>query len=164
MTRQADYQADAAARRVWTVWVAGSGRHEGVNPSCYVIDADTMTEAKRRAWLAHQWIETSERGLVAADGTVPTWSHARNAAVGPAVPADDVVIDCPPFGCWEGAPFGCADPAHRDGSELASAMCRCGWFWRRLRWAEMQPVIDLDRLIALGYPIHQHPPPEENSW
>lgn len=157
MTPQADHAA-----RVWTVRVAGPERHDGESPYCYAIDADTLSDAKQRAWLTHLWIETSEHGTVAADGTAPNRPADHTAPGSARYGVDVVVIDCPAYPCHAGTPFGCGDPGH-DWPVPARPACRCPWSWHRLRWAEGQPPISLDRLAALGYRIHR-PPPEEHTW
>ncbi|GAB2709499.1 hypothetical protein [Nocardia thraciensis] len=149
----------AGAARVWAIEVAGPGRHDGERPHGYLIDADTLADAARRAWLVHLWTEASEHGLVAADGTVPSWSAARNYATGPHPRADDVLVLSGQESCCTAITSTGSDPHHPGGSLSEVVTCRCGAQWCHITWAQVAPHIDLDRLHALGYRVHG-PTPE----
>ncbi|WP_280385110.1 hypothetical protein [Nocardia wallacei] len=151
----------AGAARVWAIEIAGPGRHDGERPHGYLIDADTLADAARRAWLVHLWVEASEHGLVAADGTVPSWTAARNHATGPHPRADDVLVLSGHECCCTATITTDDSDSSRTGSSLpgmASRYCGGTWWWR-VTWAQAAPHIDLDRLHELGYPIHG-PTPE----
>jgi hypothetical protein len=144
---------------LYTINVSGSERHDGEKPYTVVVDADSMTQAKRAAWLWFVWNIASECGQVAANGTIPGRPDLDLLAA--AHNDDVVVIDCPEFRCHAGEPFTCGDPYHyeKDVTEQ-SQNCRCTFYWY---WAHDQEPMDLNRLTELGYRIPDAAP-EENRW
>lgn len=142
-----------------TINVSGSERHDGEKPYTVVVDANSMPEAKRSAWLWFVWNIASECGQVAADGTIPSWPDLAPVAVSR---NDDVVIvDCAEFRCHIGEPFKCGDPCHYDENvKDRSPLCMCSFNWY---WVHDEKPMDLDRLRELGYQIPDIAP-EENQW
>ncbi|MFC9995707.1 hypothetical protein [Nocardia sp. NPDC127526] len=149
--------------KVFTINVSGRERHDGEKPYTYVLHGDSMIDAKRSAWLFHIWDDISERGTVAADATVPTFSAEYNDIWRNPDHADVVVIDCPQFPCAEGLPFDCKSPIHA-GEKPFKGMrkCRCPWHWNAVSGVDLKHI-DNALLIELGYTLPDTAP-EENTW
>ncbi|KZM72248.1 hypothetical protein [Nocardia terpenica] len=153
--------------KLFTINVSGAERHDGEKPYTYAMRAESMKTAKRLAWLYHLWLNESEEGTVAADGTVPGAPEAENRLTRSDSHADVVVIDCEEFPCHEGAPFECGDPAHYEWGAKSDGSCRCDYYWFRLspgrtKWP-VHPLKNEARLRELGYKI-QRKTPEETTW
>ncbi|MFI0449228.1 hypothetical protein [Actinomadura sp. 6N118] len=144
----------------FTINVSGSERYDGEKPYTVVVDADSMTQAKRAAWLWFVWNIVSECGQVAADGTILERPDLDLLAA--AHNDDVVVIDCPEFRCHTGEPFTCDDPYHYEKDVTGQSQnCHCTFNWY---WAHDQEPMDLNRLTELGYRIPEAAPYEEDRW
>ena len=144
--------------RPYTINVSGSERHDGEKPYTVVVEADTMAQAKRTAWLCFSWNIASECGHVAADGTMPDRPDLDLLA---SRSDDVVVIDYPEFPCHAGEPFTCDDPYHYEHNvDDRGSDCACALYWY---WAHDDEPMDLNRLTKLGYRIPDIAP-EENRW
>jgi len=142
-----DNTAHARIRPHWTIHICGAPRHDGDKPCTYVVEADSIIQAKRQAWLYHVWSECSGFGTHSGD-------HL-----------DVVVIDCLEFRCHLGMPFACWDPVHYEPDSPGSGQyCTCQFPWLWVDWCPgVSPPVDEQRLHGLGYPL-PNPPPEENQW
>lgn len=136
-----------------TINISGSERHDGEKPYTYVVQAPTMIQAKRLAWIHHLWLDIAEQGTVPAE-------H-------PGFDPDLVVIDSPCHPCTPGAPS-CPSPVHYNyGAGWITdpqPPCRCRWHWQ---WVDWRPghyrPISVTRLTELGYRIPTGRCPEENA-
>jgi hypothetical protein len=143
----------------YVINVSGAERHDGEKPYTVVVEADSMAQAKRAAWLWFVWNIASECGTVAADGNVPGRPDLDRPF--PVHNDEVVVIDCPEFPCHAGVPFPCSDPCHyqKDVREPGPS-CRCAFHWY---YAHDEKPMDRHRLRQLGYatPVSI---PEETLW
>ncbi len=148
---------------LWTVNVSGPERHDGDKPYSYTLHADSLADAKLGAWLHHLWYETSEKGMVAADGTVPAWPEEKNQTLRSSDWADVVVIDCPQYRCIAGPPFLCSDLRHHWDPTFDRTECECAWYWQYIMFGLECDNDKQCQISELGYMIPRTPS-QETTW